>query len=42
VIIRGVLETENSVLLFAIVGFLFSISILPFLLARYHRAQTIE
>jgi len=41
-IIRGVFEAENGVLLFAIVGFLFSISILPFLLARYHRAQTIE
>ena len=42
VIGRGILEAENGVLLFAIVGFLFSISILPFLLARYHRAQTIE
>ena len=42
VIARATLFTQNSVGLFLLSTFLLSVSFLPFLVARYHRAQTIE
>ncbi|HJZ79152.1 MAG TPA: zf-HC2 domain-containing protein [Pyrinomonadaceae bacterium] len=42
VIARAVLLAQNGVGLFLLAGFLLSVSFLPLLLARYHRAQTIE
>ncbi|HSQ25412.1 MAG TPA: zf-HC2 domain-containing protein [Pyrinomonadaceae bacterium] len=42
VIVRAVLLTQNGLALLMLVAFLFSISVLPFLLVKYHRAQTIE
>ncbi len=42
VIGRAVLLKPNGLALFVVVVFLLSVSVLPFLLARYYRAQTIE
>lgn len=42
VIVGAVLLTQNGLALLMLVAFLFSISVLPFLLVKYHRAQTIE
>lgn len=42
VIGRAVLLAQNGLALCIVAAFLFSVSVLPFLLARYHRAQTIE
>lgn len=39
---RAVLLTQNGLALIIVAVFLFSVSVLPFLLAKYHRAQTIE
>lgn len=39
---RAVLLTQNGLAVFIIAVFLVSVSVLPFLLAKYHRAQTIE
>ena len=42
VIVRAVLPAQNGVGLLILVAFLISVSVLPFLLVKYHRAQTIE
>lgn len=42
VVARGILFAENGIGLLLIATFLFSVSALPFLLVKYHRAQTIE
>ena len=42
VIVRAVLLDQNGLGLLMLVGFLIAISVLPFLLVKYHRAQTIE
>ena len=42
VIGRAVFTTQNTLALFIVAIFLLSVSVLPFLLAKYHRAQTIE
>lgn len=42
VIARSILLTQNGLALLMLVAFLFSVSALPFLLVKYHRAQTIE
>lgn len=42
VIVRAVLPAQNGLVLLILVAFLISVSVLPFLLVKYHRAQTIE
>ena len=42
VIVRAVLLDQNGLGLLMLVAFLIAISVLPFLLVKYHRAQTIE
>jgi len=42
VIVRAVLLEQNGLGLLMLVAFLIAISVLPFLLVKYHRAQTIE
>ena len=42
VIVRAVLPAQNGLALLILVTFLVSVSVLPFLLVKYHRAQTIE
>jgi hypothetical protein len=42
VIVRAVLLDQNGLGLLVLVAFLIAISVLPFLLVKYHRAQTIE
>ena len=42
VIVRGVLLDQNGLGLLMLAAFLVAISVLPFLLVKYHRAQTIE
>lgn len=42
VIVRAVLPAQNGLAWLMLVAFLVSISVLPFLLVKYHRAQTIE
>jgi anti-sigma factor RsiW len=42
VIMRAVLLGQNGLALLMLVAFLIAVSILPFLLVKYHRAQTIE
>jgi anti-sigma factor RsiW len=42
VIVRAVLLGQNGLGLLMLVAFLIAISVLPFLLVKYHRAQTIE
>jgi anti-sigma factor RsiW len=42
VIVRAVLLNQNGLGLLMLVAFLIAISVLPFLLIKYHRAQTIE
>jgi anti-sigma factor RsiW len=41
-IVRAVLLEQNGLGLLMLVAFLIAISVLPFLLVKYHRAQTIE
>lgn len=42
VIMRAVLLGQNGLALLMLVAFLIALSVLPFLLVKYHRAQTIE
>lgn len=42
VIVRAVLLSQNGLAFVLLGAFLFSVSVLPFLLVKYHRAQTIE
>ena len=42
VIVRAVLLDQNGLGLLMLVAFLIALSVLPFLLVKYHRAQTIE
>jgi len=42
VIARAIIFAQNGVGLFLLVGLLISVSFLPLLVAKYHRAQTIE
>ena len=42
VIVRAVLLDQNGLGLLMLAAFLIAISVLPFLLVKYHRAQTIE
>ena len=42
VILRAVLPVQNGLALLMVAAFLFSVSVLPFLLIKYRRAQTIE
>lgn len=42
VIVRAALLGQNGLALLMLVSFLIAVSVLPFLLVRYHRAQTIE
>ena len=42
VIVRAVLLDQNGLGLLMLVAFVIAISVLPFLLVKYHRAQTIE
>lgn len=42
VIMRAVLVGQNGLGLLMLVAFLIAVSVLPFLLVKYHRAQTIE
>lgn len=42
VILRAILLGQNGLALLMLVAFLIAVSVLPFLLIKYHRAQTIE
>mgnify|MGYP003694276959 CR=1 FL=1 len=42
VIMRAVLPAQNGLALLMVAAFLLSVSVLPFLLVKYRRAQTIE
>jgi hypothetical protein len=42
VIVRAILPAQSGLALLMLAAFLLSVSVLPFLLVKYHRAQTIE